>query len=138
LYNIWNLMMQRCYNQNHPAFRHYGARGIEVCKRWHQYDVFAADMTPRPSPQHSIDRIDNDGDYSPGNCRWATQQEQVLNLRSNRLIQIDGRVRPLAEWARINGIPKFTVEARIYRYGWDEVAAVTIPARKYRKGNPVA
>lgn len=132
LYNIWNLMMQRCYNREHPTFRYYGARGISVCQRWHDFELFDADMSPRPSRRHSIDRINNDGDYSPDNCRWATPQQQVLNLRSNRLIEIGGVIRPLAEWARINGLPKSTVEARIYRYGWDDKTAVTTPVRKER------
>lgn len=138
LYNIWNLMLQRCYSATNPAFRFYGARGIKVCERWHEYEAFVADMSPRPSPKHSIDRIDVNGDYCPENCRWATQQEQVLNLRSNRLITINGESRPLAEWARIHGIPKFTVEARVYRYGWDEVSAVTTPPRQYAKRSTVA
>lgn len=82
-------MMQRCYNPRHPAYAHYGARGIEVCERWQDYEMFVVDMSPRPSLQHSIDRIDNDGPYAPGNCRWATQQQQVLHQRSNRLITIN-------------------------------------------------
>jgi len=138
LYNIWNLMMQRCYNRNSPAYPHYGGRGIKVCERWHDYQNFASDMSPRPSVRHSIDRMDNDGPYAPENCRWATHREQVLNLRSNRLIEIDGISRPLAEWARIYRIRKCTVEARIYRYGWDVVEAVTTPARKYRGGRAAA
>ncbi|WP_417848795.1 hypothetical protein [Thalassoglobus sp.] len=131
LYNIWNLMFQRCYNEGNPGYRFYGARGIRVCQRWHEYEAFVADMSPRPSPKHSIDRIDGNGDYSPENCRWALQQEQTLNLRSNRNIEIDGIIRPLAEWARLNGIPKPTVEARLYRYGWDAKAAVTTPVRAW-------
>ena len=86
LYNIWNLMQQRCYNKDNPGYEFYGARGIVVCDRWHTYEAFVEDMSPRPSAKHSIDRMDVNGIYSPENCRWATQQEQVLNLRSNRLI----------------------------------------------------
>lgn len=129
LYNIWNLMFQRCYNASNPAYRFYGDRGIRVCQRWHDYESFVTDMSPRPSLKHSIDRIDGNGDYSPENCRWALQQEQTLNLRSNRIIEIDGVRKPLAEWARLNGIPKPTLEARLYRYGWDAKAAVTSPVR---------
>ena len=131
LYNIWNLIFQRCYNASNPAYRFYGARGIRVCQRWHDYESFVSDMSPRPSLKHSIDRIDGNGDYSPENCRWALQQEQTLNLRSNRIIEIDGVRKPLAEWARLKGIPKSTVEARLYRYGWDAKAAVTTPVRAW-------
>lgn len=131
LYNIWNLMLQRCYNEGNPAYKFYGARGITVCPRWHDYEAFAADMSPRPSPKHSIDRIDVNGDYCPENCRWVLQQQQVLNLRSNRLVEIDGVSKPLAEWARINRLPQSTVEARLYRYGWDAKTAVTTPARAW-------
>jgi hypothetical protein len=129
LYNIWNLMLQRCYNEGNPAYRFYGARGIRVCPRWHDYEAFAADISPRPSPKHSIDRIDVNGDYCPENCRWVLPQQQVLNLRSNRLIDIDGVSKPLAEWARINRLSRSTVEARLYRYGWNAPAAVTTPVR---------
>lgn len=81
-YKCWQAMLQRCYNGNDKKYAEYGGRGITVCERWrHTYDTFAADMGPKPSPTHSIDRIDNDGNYEPGNCRWATKQQQTLNRR---------------------------------------------------------
>jgi hypothetical protein len=125
-------MLQRCYNEHHPAYRYYGGRGIAVCPRWHEYEAFVADLSPRPSPKHSLDRIDVNGGYGPENCRWVLPQQQVLNQRSNRLIEINGVCRPLAEWVRINRLPKSTVEARLYRYGWDAAAALTTPVRPKR------
>jgi hypothetical protein len=82
----WRGMKQRCRNPNNPAYPSYGGRGITVCERWNSFENFYADMGPRPSPQHSIDRWpNNDGNYEPGNCRWATKSEQNENRRPRHL-----------------------------------------------------
>lgn len=80
-YNAWVSMRQRCTNPNCNSYRLYGGRGIKICKEWGTFDGFMKDMGKKPSPRHSLDRIDVNGDYEPSNCRWATQLQQVLNRR---------------------------------------------------------
>ena len=82
-YGIWAAMKRRCLSPNNPAYHDYGGRGITVCDRWLDFKMFIADMDARPSPKHSIDRINNDGNYEPGNVRWATMTEQSFNRRNN-------------------------------------------------------
>jgi hypothetical protein len=84
-YQIWSAMKQRCYNRKHAGWKNYGARGIKVCARWKRsFTAFLEDIGRRPSPRHSIDRVNNDGNYRPGNCRWATARMQLLNSRRAR------------------------------------------------------
>ena len=85
LYGIWSSMLTRCTNSNNHAFAYYGGRGIQVCERWRKFENFLTDMGERPSPQHSLDRIDVNGDYSPNNCRWTTADVQVANRRKTAL-----------------------------------------------------
>ena len=109
-YECWRTMIRRCTNANHPSFASYGARGIRVCKRWHEsFDAFVEDIGPRPSMNHSIDRIDNDGHYEPGNVRWATRREQCLNQPGhNHIVTIDGESLSVTEWAERAGISPST------------------------------
>lgn len=112
-YNVWNGMKHRCHNPNYSGYPKYGAKGITVCDRWrNSFADFYADMGPRPSPQHSIERIDNSRGYSPENCRWATLTEQANNKR--RTIRIRGKT--ISEIAEETGVERQTIYAR-HRYG---------------------
>jgi hypothetical protein len=94
-YQAWRDLVQRCTNPDCCNYRHYGARGISVCDRWlgkNGFPAFMEDMGRKPSPLHSIDRINNDGNYEPGNCRWATKKMQRMNQRDSVLVSLDGEV----------------------------------------------
>lgn len=112
-YRIWRHIRTRCDNPNSQAFADYGGRGIKVCDRWHDFANFFADMGPRPSASHSIDRIDNSLGYQPGNCRWATCKEQQRNRRDNRIFFVDGINAPLAEHCERLGLKYKTVHRRL-------------------------
>lgn len=90
-YQTWANMRTRCGSPLNRAFRDYGGRGITVAPEWNDFVVFLRDVGPRPSPEHTLERIDNDGNYEPGNCRWATRGEQARNQRSNRWVLLRGR-----------------------------------------------
>lgn len=117
LFKVWVAMVQRCTNPNDKKYRHYGGRGIAVCERWRSdFTAFAADMGPRP-PGGTIDRIDNDGNYEPANCRWATKAEQNSNRRTTLMVQVDGQEIPLSEACKRYRIPYATARHRLHR-GW--------------------
>lgn len=97
-YHVWEYMIQRCTNPKCRDFPLYGGRGILVCERWKKFADFYSDMGPRPSDDLTIDRIDNDGNYEPGNCRWTTQKVQKRNFRRSRLITAFGKTAPLVEF----------------------------------------
>lgn len=111
-WRIWRGMRGRCDNPNNPAYKHYGGRGIAVCDRWQTFENFYADMGPRPSEAHSIDRIDNNGPYSPENCRWATIHEQQNNRRSNVYLTLNGETKTMKQWATHYGISYAVVKMR--------------------------
>lgn len=115
-YQTWKGMKQRCYNPNDPRFERYGDRGITVCDAWkNSFTAFYQDMGPKPSPKHSIDRIDNDGNYEPGNCRWATPSEQMWNTSHNRPIELpDGSVVNYKEASERLNLKIPTIKNRIY------------------------
>ena len=119
-------MIGRCCNSNDPSYNNYGGRGISVCKRWHSFSAFFEDMGRRPSRHHSIDRINNDSDYEPSNCRWATQSEQANNKRSTVTLTVDGETLSLTAWAQRTGIPAPTIRKRL-KSGWDDKKAVQTP-----------
>ncbi len=117
-YRTWQHMLGRC--KTHPA---YVARGIVVCDRWQSFEAFLADMGERP-PGRSLDRVDNAGNYEPGNCRWATPREQQANMRTNVFLEYDGARLIVSEWARRVGIDRGTIVARLAR-GWTVADALT-------------
>jgi hypothetical protein len=111
-------MKARCLNPVRESYANYGARGITVCEAWAtSFEAFLADMGPRPGPGMSIDRIDNDRGYEPGNCRWATATEQAENRRSTKFIEFDGRRLSQAAWARELGITSQSLSARLKKWG---------------------
>lgn len=119
-YTAWVNMRERCSNPMSTSFKTHGARGITVCDSWSQsFERFLSDMGERPSSKHSLDRYpNNDGNYEPGNCRWATSKEQNRNKRSNAYITHDGKTKTIAEWAEISGVQRYTLKARIVKWGW--------------------
>lgn len=129
-YRSWTAIKTRCLNKNNPAYSSYGGRGIKVCDRWlESFENFLADMGEAP-PEMSIDRIDNNGDYEPGNCRWATRKEQANNRRSSRMITYNGLTKTLAEWASFLGMKSSTLAQRINR--WNDLdKAMSLPLRKW-------
>lgn len=132
-YRAWIDLRRRCGTPTDPYFSHYGARGIRVCIEWQEsFDAFLRDMGPRPGPRYSIDRVDNDGNYEPGNCRWATVPRQNRNKRCTRWITIAGDKRALADWAEIVGLKPTTILQRI-RAGWDHERAVLAPVGAMRR-----
>jgi hypothetical protein len=131
VYSVWNQMIQRCTNPNTKAYRYYGGRGITVCERWHtSFAAFLADMGEPTTKRHSIDRIDNNGHYEPGNCRWATRAEQMSNKRSNHVLEHDGKAMTVAEWSRETGIPASLIRDRLINRKWSVHDALTKPPRK--------
>ncbi len=132
-YFSWQSMIQRCNNVNHIYFGNYGGRGVRVCGRWQGeggFINFLADMGPRPSAKHSIDRFpDNDGDYEPGNCRWATGGQQNRNRRNNRFIEAFGERRLMCEWSELSGIRASCIWQRLKR-GMAPEAALSMPDDK--------
>lgn len=98
-YKTWRQIIRRCSEKAHIQYSDYGGRGITVCKRWGKFENFLADMGERPTPKHSIDRINNNGNYEPGNCRWATKKQQQNNKSNNRILYFDGKSKTMTEWA---------------------------------------
>jgi len=128
-YNVWYGMRQRCNYPKHSSYHLYGGRGIRVCRRWQRsFEAFFADMGPRPSSEHSIDRIENDGNYEPGNCRWALGEEQQSHTRTSRFLTVNGVRKTMAQWSRTTKIDTRIIHSRL-QDGWSEERAVMTPVR---------
>lgn len=128
IYNVWTGMRARCGNPNDISYPNYGGRGIAVCERWQSFENFFADMGERPSAAHQIDRIDNDGNYEPGNCRWSDRVEQGTNRRNNVLLTHNGRTQTVAQWSRDLHISQIVLRRRI-SLGWPVDRVLTEPVR---------
>lgn len=116
-YQTWQAIKKRCNNPNNVVYRWYGGRGIRMCDRWNTFAMFLQDMGERPSSRHTIDRIDNNGHYEPGNCRWATREDQANNKRNNRVLELNGNRQTLQQWSRTLGIPQGTLHKRLASRG---------------------
>ena len=131
-YRAWIHMKDRCFNPNSKDYPNWGGRGITVCDRWLNFENFLADMGSRPTTKHSLDRIDNDGDYSPKNCKWSTKAEQQNNRRYNRLITIDDVTLTIAQWTKEMGFNEHCISRRL-NDGWSEFDAVMTPVRHRKR-----
>ncbi len=126
-YRVWANAVQRCCNPKNPYFPDYGGRGITICERWREsFRAFLSDVGPRPSPKYWIDRIDNNGNYEPGNIRWATAKEQADNRRNSAYLSYMGETRRVRDWARLVGLGEETIQRRI-RNGMTVELALTTP-----------
>lgn len=128
-YEVWCSMKKRCYNPRFQQFSDYGGRGITICDQWrHNFGAFLADMGSRPSANHTIERIDNNGPYSPENCRWLQRFHQFSNTRRSRRLTLNGQTLTIAEWTRRLGFPNAVIVKRLKR-GWPIERALTQPLR---------
>lgn len=138
-YTAWRHMNDRCHNPEHPNYPPYGGRGIRVCARWREsFETFLDDLGARPSSKHSLDRVDNDGNYEPGNCRWATRFEQDSNTSRVHLLEFNGERLTIREWSRRTGINREVLRRRVRILGWSPERALTepVPQRGGRYATP--
>lgn len=129
-YTTWCGMIDRCYRPKNKRYARYGGRGIRVCKRWrHSFENFLSDMGRRPSPQHSIERGNNNGDYTPSNCQWATAAIQNRNNRRNVKFSYNGETKTVSDWARSIGLSFSCLRSRLAKPDWSLEKAMTAPSR---------
>lgn len=137
---LWETLQnikERCYNPNHPQYKDYGGRGIRICDEWRtSFSAFAEHLGQRPSRRHSIGRIDNDGPYSPENCRWETPAQQNRNRRSVILYERDGKSMCLKDWAAEIGIDYSTLHKRVAYSGMSFEDAITAPLAQGKRRHP--
>ncbi len=133
-YRAWLNMRCRCFNPCVSSYMRHGGRGIVICDRWlHSYPNFLEDMGRRPSLKHSLDRIDNDGNYTPENCRWATRTEQNRNMVTNTLVELRGRTQCISAWAEEIGISPPGLYMRLFKLGWSVEKSLTTPSNRARR-----
>lgn len=126
-WRCWSAMRSRCFNPKASHFERYGGRGVTVCEGWNSFENFLIDMGERPSLAHSIDRIDPNGNYEPGNCRWAEKKEQARNSTAVPLYEFKGRTQSLPAWAEEVGVKANTLRYRIKHAGWSVAKALSTP-----------
>lgn len=132
-FNIYRHMIARCHNEKGARYADYGGRGITVCQRWRDsYEAFLDDMGPRPSPKHEIERKNNDGNYEPDNCIWATRHVQARNKRSSRFLEHNGERMVIVDWERRQGFLIGTISKRLI-HGWTVEEAITTPVGSVRR-----
>jgi hypothetical protein len=138
-YASWCSMKDRCNNPNNDDYAHYGGRGIRICDRWNDsFEAFIADIGHKPFPRATVDRIQVNGNYEPGNCRWATQAEQTRNKRNNRRLTFNGVTRTLSEWEALLGFKRGVIDGRIKR-GWSvELALSTGKCHRWSRRKSLA
>ena len=129
-YGTWMRMRNRCTNKKSDNYAYYGGKGIKVCERWNDFFAFLEDMGPRPTSSHSIDRIDSNGNYEPGNCRWATIEEQNRNRCSNLFFTLNGVTRQTHEWSAITGLSMKVIYLRRGK-GWSDEKILTTKKRRF-------
>lgn len=131
IYDIWCGIIQRCTSPNHKAYANYGGRGISICDEWrHDFQAFydyVSQLDRYGSPEYTLDRADNNGNYEPGNLRWSTDNEQARNKRNNRLLTFNDKTQCVAAWAEEIGISASALHLRIFRRGWSVERALTTP-----------
>jgi hypothetical protein len=133
-YRTWLGMRQRCSNPNKSCYKYYGARGIKVCDRWNNsFEAFFADMGKKPTPKYTLERVDNNGNYCPENCKWIHNSEQPNNRGNVSRYEFNNKYLTLKEIALELGLKKHTIYSRISR-GWDPQKALSEPIKNHKLG----
>ena len=134
IYHIWQNMKSRCRNKNNPRYKDYGKRGIDYCEEWEKFENFYEwAISQGYSKELTIDRIDNDGNYEPSNCRWATTREQQYNKRTTHFVTFKGETKSMAEWAKTKNMSLQTLAARLNTYHWPVEKALETPVKERRR-----
>jgi hypothetical protein len=131
-YDIWCHIKARCFNKNEKSYKHYGGRGITMCDEWkNDFYAFYSYMGARPSNIHTVDRINTNGNYEPGNCRWATQKEQQNNRRNNHIIEYDGVSLTISQWSEKINIKQPTIRRRL-KMNWSAEKTLLTPLKHHK------
>lgn len=129
-YYVWGDMKKRCSNPKHPAYKYYGAKGIQIDLKWNNFMNFYTDMHEGYTEGLTLDRIDNNKNYCKSNCRWVTMREQNINKSNNRRITFAGRTQTTREWSEEIGIKRYVLSDRLNKYGWSVEKALFMPVGK--------